>query len=235
MSLLTCKNATFAYESRAVLRNISFNVEKGDYLAVVGENGAGKTTLIKGLLRLKEPASGSLSYGWGLESDQIGYLPQQTEIQRDFPASVREVVLSGCLNRLGGKAFYTRELKKLADDRLELLEIASLGNRCYRELSGGQQQRVLLARALCATRTLLILDEPVTGLDPVIARGLYDILREIRRKQEITVIMVSHDVRGAVEEADHILHIAGEVKFFGTTEDYMEDPAGAAFLKGGCS
>lgn len=234
MSLLTCENVTFAYEGRAVLRNISFNVEKGDYLAVVGENGAGKTTLIKGLLGLKEPVSGNLSYGWGLESDQIGYLPQQTEIQRDFPASVREVVLSGCLNRLGGKAFYTRELKKLADDRLELLEIASLGNRCYRELSGGQQQRVLLARALCATRTLLILDEPVTGLDPVIARGLYDILREIRRKQEITVIMVSHDVRGAVEEADHILHIAGEVKFFGTTEDYMEDPAGAAFLKGAC-
>ena len=209
MSLLTCENATFAYEGRTVLRNISFNVEKGDYLAVVGENGAGKTTLIKGLLGLKEPVSGNLSYGWGLESDQIGYLPQQTEIQRDFPASVREVVLSGCLNRLGGKAFYTRELKKLADDRLELLEIASLGNRCYRELSGGQQQRVLLARALCATRTLLILDEPVTGLDPVIAMGLYDILREIRRKKEITVIMVSHDVRGAVEEADHILHIAG--------------------------
>ena len=234
MSLLTCENATFAYEGRTVLRNISFNVKKGDYLAVVGENGAGKTTLIKGLLGLKEPVSGNLSYGWGLESDQIGYLPQQTEIQRDFPASVREVVLSGCLNRLGGKAFYTRELKKLADDRLELLEIASLGNRCYRELSGGQQQRVLLARALCATRTLLILDEPVTGLDPVIARGLYDILREIRRKEEITVIMVSHDVRGAVEEADHILHIAGEVKFFGTTEDYMEDPAGAAFLKGAC-
>ncbi len=234
MSLLTCENATFAYEGRTVLRNISFNVEKGDYLAVVGENGAGKTTLIKGLLGLKEPVSGNLSYGWGLESDQIGYLPQQTEIQRDFPASVREVVLSGCLNRLGGKAFYTRELKKLADDRLELLEIASLGNRCYRELSGGQQQRVLLARALCATRTLLILDEPVTGLDPVIARGFYDILREIRRKQEITVIMVSHDVRGAVEEADHILHIAGEVKFFGITEDYMEDPAGAAFLKGAC-
>lgn len=234
MSLLTCENATFAYEGRTVLRNISFNVEKGDYLAVVGENGAGKTTLIKGLLGLKEPVSGNLSYGWGLESDQIGYLPQQTEIQRDFPASVREVVLSGCLNRLGGKAFYTRELKKLADDRLELLEIASLGNRCYRELSGGQQQRVLLARALCATRTLLILDEPVTGLDPVIARGFYDILREIRRKQEITVIMVSHDVRGAVEEADHILHIAGEVKFFGITEDYMEDPAGAAFLKGVC-
>lgn len=234
MSLLTCENATFAYEGRTVLRNISFNVEKGDYLAVVGENGAGKTTLIKGLLGLKEPVSGNLSYGWGLESDQIGYLPQQTEIQRDFPASVREVVLSGCLNRLGGKAFYTRELKKLADDRLELLEIASLGNRCYRELSGGQQQRVLLARALCATRTLLILDEPVTGLDPVIARGFYDILREIRRKKEITVIMVSHDVRGAVEEADHILHIAGEVKFFGTTEDYMEDPAGAAFLKGAC-
>ncbi len=234
MSLLTCENATFAYEGRTVLRNISFNVEKGDYLAVVGENGAGKTTLIKGLLGLKEPVSGNLSYGWGLESDQIGYLPQQTEIQRDFPASVREVVLSGCLNRLGGKAFYTRELKKLADDRLELLEIASLGNRCYRELSGGQQQRVLLARALCATRTLLILDEPVTGLDPVIARGFYDILREIRRKKEITVIMVSHDVRGAVEEADHLLHIAGEVKFFGTTEDYMEDPAGAAFLKGAC-
>ena len=234
MSLLTCENATFAYEGRTVLRNISFNVEKGDYLAVVGENGAGKTTLIKGLLGLKEPVSGNLSYGWGLESDQIGYLPQQTEIQRDFPASVREVVLSGCLNRLGGKAFYTRELKKLADDRLELLEIASLGNRCYRELSGGQQQRVLLARALCATRKLLILDEPVTGLDPVIARGLYGVIREIHKKQEITVVMVSHDVHGAVREVDRILHIAGEVRFFGSAEEYMEDPVGAAFLKGAC-
>lgn len=235
MSLLTCENAAFAYEGRTVLRNISFEVEKGDYLAVVGENGAGKSTLVKGLLGLKTPVSGRLAYGGGLKADEIGYLPQQTEIQRDFPASVREVVLSGCLNRLGKRPFYTRALRALADHRMELLEISSLKDRCYRDLSGGQQQRVLLARALCATRKLLILDEPVTGLDPVIARGLYGIIREIHKKQEITVVMVSHDVHGAVREADRILHIAGDIRFFGSAEDYTEDPVGAAFLKGACS
>lgn len=235
MGLIACENAVFAYEGRTVLRNISFEVEKGDYLAVVGENGAGKSTLVKGLLGLKAPVSGRLTYGCGLKADEIGYLPQQTEIQRDFPASVREVVLSGCLNRLGRRPFYTRALKELADQRMELLEIAGLRDRCYRELSGGQQQRVLLARALCATRKLLILDEPVTGLDPVIARGLYEIIREIHEKQGITVVMVSHDVHGAVREADSILHIAGEVRFFGPAEEYMEDPVGAAFLKGACS
>lgn len=235
MSLLTCENASFAYEGRTVLRNISFNVEKGNYLAVVGENGAGKSTLVKGLLGLKAPVTGSLAYGCGLKADEIGYLPQQTEIQRDFPASVREVVLSGCLNRLGKRFFYTRDLKELADNRMKLLEIADLRDRCYRELSGGQQQRVLLARALCATRKLLILDEPVTGLDPVIARGLYEVIRDIHEKQEITVVMVSHDVHGAVREADHILHIAGDVRFFGSTKDYLKDPVGAAFMKGACS
>lgn len=234
MSLLTCENAAFAYEGRTVLRNISFEVEKGDYLAIVGENGAGKSTLVKGLLGLKAPVSGRLTYGCGLKPDEIGYLPQQTEIQRDFPASVREVVLSGCLNRLGKRPFYTRALRELADHRMKLLEIADLRDRCYRELSGGQQQRVLLARALCATRKLLILDEPVTGLDPVIARGLYGVIREIHKKQEITVVMVSHDVHGAVREVDRILHIAGEVRFFGSAEEYMEDPVGAAFLKGAC-
>jgi zinc transport system ATP-binding protein len=234
MSLIECEHTSFAYEGKTVLSDVSFAVNEGDYLTVVGENGAGKSTLIKGLLRLKNPAMGKIIYGDGLNADEIGYLPQQTEVQKDFPASVYEVVLSGCLNRLGNHIFYPARLKKLADENIHLLGIEGLKNRCYRELSGGQQQRVLLARAMCATRKLLVLDEPVTGLDPVIAGELYDIIREIHETQGITIIMISHDVRGAVREADHILHIAGEMKYFGSSEAYRKDPAGAAFLKGDC-
>lgn len=234
MSLIQCEHTGFSYEGRTVVRDVSFVVNEGDYLAVVGENGAGKSTLIKGLLRLKDPAAGRITYGEGLNADEIGYLPQQTQVQKDFPASVYEVVLSGCLNRLGKHIFYPARLKKLADEKINLLGITGLKNRCYRELSGGQQQRVLLARAMCAARKLLVLDEPVTGLDPVMAGELYDIIREIHEKQGITIVMISHDVRGAVREADHILHIAGEMKYFGPTDAYLKDPAGAAFWKGVC-
>ena len=167
MDLITCKNVSFAYDGVTAVRDLNFSVAQRDYLCVVGENGAGKSTLISGLLRLKKPFSGTICMGGGLLPGEIGYLPQQTAIQKDFPASVYEVVLSGCLNRLGAKPFYTRAEKALADENLRRMEIENLKNRCYRELSGGQQQRVLLARALCAARKVILLDEPAAGLDPV--------------------------------------------------------------------
>ena len=172
MSLLTCQDASFSYEGTAVLSDLCFSVEAGDYLCIVGENGAGKSTLLKGLLHLKKPSSGLVLTGDGLKSTEIGYLPQQTAAQKDFPASVWEVVLSGRLNGCGLRPFYNRADRQDVQEKLALLGITELRRRCYRDLSGGQQQRVLLARALCATKKLLLLDEPVTGLDPVMTAEL---------------------------------------------------------------
>ncbi len=233
MCLLKCKHASFSYEGKPAVTDLSFEVRKGDYLAIVGENGAGKSTLVKGLLRLKNPVKGSVIYGDGLKSDEIGYLPQQTQVQKDFPASVYEVVLSGCLNQMGNHIFFRKAQKNAVRDSMEILGISALKERCYRELSGGQQQRVLLARALCATRKILLLDEPVTGLDPVVSGNMYKIIRNLREEKKITIVMVSHDVEGAVREASHVLHIAGRQMFFGTVADYKRSPAGKVFLEGG--
>ena len=232
MDLITCKNVSFAYDGVTAVRDLNFSVAQRDYLCVVGENGAGKSTLISGLLRLKKPFSGTICMGGGLLLGEIGYLPQQTAIQKDFPASVYEVVLSGCLNRLGAKPFYTRAEKALADENLRRMEIENLKNRCYRELSGGQQQRVLLARALCAARKVILLDEPAAGLDPVVTQSLYGLIRQINEEMGITVIMVSHDIRAAMRYAKHILHLRQSQLFFGTTEDYKSSEAGSRFMGG---
>ena len=232
MDLITCKNVSFAYDGVTAVRDLNFSVAQRDYLCVVGENGAGKSTLISGLLRLKKPFSGTICMGGGLLPGEIGYLPQQTAIQKDFPASVYEVVLSGCLNRLGAKPFYTRAEKALADENLRRMEIENLKNRCYRERSGGQQQRVLLARALCAARKVILLDEPAAGLDPVVTQSLYGLIRQINEEMGITVIMVSHDIRAAIRYAKHILHLRQSQLFFGTTEDYKSSEAGSRFMGG---
>ena len=228
---IICKNIALGYENHIVSQNISFSVARGEYLCVVGENGAGKSTLMKAILELHPPVSGQLSFGDGLKPNEIGYLPQQTSLQRDFPASVQEVVLSGCLNRCGLRPFYNRAERELAHSRMERLGILPLRNRCYRELSGGQQQRVLLARALCATRRLLLLDEPVSGLDPAATADMYAIIRRLNREDGITVVMISHDISSAVREADHILHLSHRPLFFGTTEDYLKSDVAKAFLR----
>lgn len=233
MSLLNCQDVSFSYEGNEVLSEINFTVNRGDYLCIVGENGAGKSTLIKGILNLKKPSSGSILTGDGLSRHEIGYLPQQNQVQKDFPASVYEVVLSGCLNRCSRRFFYNREDRELARINMEKLGILPLKNRCYRELSGGQQQRVLLARALCATQKLILLDEPIAGLDPIVAQELYLLIRELNQKDQITVIMVSHDVKGAVDYASHVLHLGRKQLFFGTMEEYRETELGRSFLAGG--
>ncbi len=231
MSLLQVEKLSVGYESRAVAENISFSVNEGDYLCIVGENGSGKTTLMKTLLRLVNPISGSIRTGDGLKKNEIGYLPQQTDVQKDFPASVREIVLSGCQARGGFHPFYTKAEKALAATNMERMGITQFAKRCYRELSGGQQQRVLLARALCASEKILLLDEPVTGLDPNVTQELYQLIKQLN-EEGLAIIMISHDIEAAVEYASHILQI-GNHMFFGTKEEYVKSSAGRLFIADG--
>lgn len=234
MAQIICQNLTLGYDGRAILHDLSFSINAGDYFCIVGENGSGKSTLMKTLLHLQPPISGSILTGDGLKPDEIGYLPQQTLVQRDFPASVREIVLSGCQSRCGIRPFYNKAEMALAKETIEKMKINHLAGRCYRELSGGQQQRVLLARALCATRKVLLLDEPVSGLDPKVTAEMYQLIGELNRRDKITIIMISHDITAAVRYASHILHI-GQNVFVGTKEEYLQSDIGRSFagLTGG--
>ena len=234
MAQLICQNLCVGYDGKAVLQDLSFAVFSGDYLCIVGENGSGKSTLMKTILGLQQPVRGRILTLDGLRKNEIGYLPQQTQVQKDFPASVREIVLSGCQGRCGSRPFYNKEEKQLAADAMEKMQIAQLAKRCYRELSGGQQHRVLLARALCATRKMLLLDEPVSGLDPKATAEMYALIEKLNREDGITVIMISHDIAAAVKYASHILHI-GDAVFFGTKTEYLQSPQGRLFAaeKGG--
>lgn len=231
MAQLSCQNLTVGYDGRTVLRGLNFEVNPGDYLCIVGENGSGKSTLMKTILGLQAPISGTILTGDGLRKNEIGYLPQQTQAQKDFPASVREIVLSGCQGRCGSRPFYSKEEKRLAEENIGKMGIGSLTKRCYRELSGGQQQRVLLARALCATRKMLLLDEPVSGLDPRVTAEMYGLIETLNREEGITVMMISHDISAALRYASHILHI-GDSVFFGTKADYLQSPQGKVFDSG---
>lgn len=220
MALLKCIDVNLGYDNQIIVEGLNLEVNPGDYLCIVGENGSGKSTLMKTILKLKKPLSGEIIMGDGLIQNEIGYLPQQTIIQKDFPASVEEIVLSGCLNNSGLKPFYSKEQKQLARENMEKMGITHLSNRCYRELSGGQQQRVLLARALCATHKILLLDEPVSGLDPVVTEEMYNLINELNKKYHITIIMISHDLSSTIKYATHILHISHKPLFFGKVEDY---------------
>ena len=247
MALITVNNLSLGYDQQSILDGLNFTVNEGDYLCIVGENGSGKSTLMKTLLGLNEPLGGEIIMGDGLKKNEIGYLPQQTQVQKDFPASVKEIVLSGCQGHQGLRPFYSAEDKRIANENMQRMDIISLENRCYRELSGGQQQRVLLARALCATRRVLLLDEPVSGLDPVVTAQMYELIAGINHgcgdnchKEhkyilghghygKTTIIMISHDVDAAVKYASHILHIGSEV-FFGTKEEYLNSETGKEFI-----
>ena len=221
MAQLICENLTLGYNSNIVLENVSFSVEKGDYLCIIGENGSGKTTLMKTILRLQKPLEGQISTGDGVLPDEIGYLPQQTQVQRDFPASVWEIVLSGCQSRCGRRPFYNKEEKQLAHEAMKRMEIETLSKRCYRELSGGQQQRVLLARALCAAQKMLLLDEPVSGLDPSVTQEMYELIEQLH-KDGITIMMITHDVEAAKKYATKILKVQDKTAIF-VSRDQLEE------------
>ena len=228
MALITCRDLSLGYESQSILDHLNFSVNAGDYLCIVGENGSGKTTLMRTILGLQRPLGGEIAFGDGMLQNEIGYLPQQTAIQRDFPATVWEIVLSGCQAHVGRRAFYNRTEKSLAEENLRRMGIEAFRKRCYRELSGGQQQRVLLARALCATRKLLLLDEPVSGLDPKVTAEMYALIERLNQ-DGVAIIMISHDVAAAVRYATHILH-AGHSVFFGTVDEYRGSAIGRHFL-----
>lgn len=234
MSYITVKDLSVGYDGVAVEKNINFTLEKGNYLCIVGENGSGKTTLMKTLLGLRSPLSGQIEYGDGLKKNEMGYLPQQTVVQKDFPASVKEIVMSGFEGSAGLRPFYTKAEKEEAAANMERMGISDLAGRFYRELSGGQQQRVLLARALCATKKILLLDEPVSGLDPLVTAQMYELIAGLN-KDGVTIIMISHDIEAAVKYASHILHIGSDI-FFGSKNEYLKSSAAKGFLameKGG--
>ena len=219
MPLLECKNLSLGYNKNILVQNLSFNVNAGDYLCIVGENGSGKTTLMRTILGLQKAIDGQIIFDGGLEKNQIGYLPQQTQVQRDFPASVYEIVVSGLQGKTGLRPFYNASEKQTAFKNMKRLGILPLAKRSYRELSGGQQQRVLLARALCATQKMLLLDEPITGLDPAAAEEMYRLVQDLNKSDGIAIMMISHDVGEALKDANKILHIGKNI-FFGSKEEY---------------
>lgn len=230
MSQLICKDLSLGYDGKAIVKGLNFSVDAGAYLCVVGENGSGKSTLMRTLLGLQLPLRGEIITDDGLRPNEIGYLPQQTAAQKDFPASVWEVVLSGCQSGCGLRPFYNRAEKQLAAENMKKMGIEALARRCYRELSGGQQQRVLLARALCATRKMLLLDEPVAGLDPKATAEMYRTIAALNR-EGITIIMISHDLSAAIAYASHVLHI-GKTLFFGSKQEYLQSDIGFAASEG---
>lgn len=228
MALISCEGVTLGYENIPLVQNLNFSVNAGDYLCIVGENGTGKSTLMRTLLHLQPPMAGSITTGDGLLPTEIGYLPQQTVVQRDFPASVAEIVLSGCQGRRGLRPFYTKDDKRLAAESMAKMGITDLARRCYRELSGGQQQRVLLARALCAAGRILLLDEPVSGLDPRVTADMYELIERLNREDGIAIVMISHDLAAALRYASHILYLGDEV-FYGPKADFLQSDTGRHF------
>lgn len=226
---IICNDVTLGYNSKIVSKNINFSIEHGDYLIIIGENGCGKSTLVKTLLGLTPIISGELSLGNGLLKNEIGYLPQQSDLQKDFPASVYEVVISGFLNKCKLRPFYNKEEKIKTLENMEKLDILNLKDQCFRNLSGGQRQRVLLARALCSTSKLLLLDEPVSGLDPNTTKELYKLIKKLN--EDTTIIMISHDIETSMSHANKVLHLKkfdvnkeeSKHHFFGSKEQYVTD------------
>ena len=229
MAQISVRDLTCGYDGHVIFTGLTFDIEPGDYVCIVGENGSGKTTLMKTMLGLQKHISGTISFGNGLRFGEIGYLPQQNALQKDFPATVWEIVLSGFQGQMGLKPFYGKHEKTIALENMELMNITFFAKRCYRELSGGQQQRVLLAGALCSTQKVLLLDEPVTGLDPKVSLEMYELINKLNHEKGITVLMISHDISSTINYASKILHIGHET-FFGTVNEYINSSIGKVFL-----
>lgn len=227
--LIKGEHIDLGYEGEAIVKDISFSISEGDYLCILGENGAGKSTLVKAILSLHAPLKGEIEFSPQIRKNEIGYLPQQSSAQKSFPASVEEVVLSGRVNSLSRKFFYTKEDRKIALSNLSRLGIENLRRKSFSELSGGQMQRVLLARALCACKKLLLLDEPVTGLDPHTTSEFYRMV-DVLNDDGLTIIMVTHDIHPALNSADHVMYL-GRGYFYGRKDDYFKSEMGMRFLK----
>lgn len=232
MAQLRCENISVGYEDGIVVSDVSFELNRGDYVCIVGENGAGKSSLLKGILGLAKIQGGKLEYGDGMSRADVGYLPQQKDYQKNFPATVKEVVMSGFLNKMGLRPYYNRAEKARAMEILSDFGMADYVRASFGSLSGGQKQRVLLARAMCATDKLLLLDEPTTGLDPVATEELYELLKRLNREKKTTILMVSHDLNKAVSDAGLILHVnkRSGCGYFGPADKYLDSEAARHFL-----
>lgn len=232
MAQLRCENISVGYEDGIVVSDVSFELNRGDYVCIVGENGAGKSSLLKGILGLARIQSGRIEYGDGISRADVGYLPQQKDYQKNFPATVKEVVMSGFLNKMGLRPYYNKAEKAKAMEILKDFGMADYVKASFGSLSGGQKQRVLLARALCATDKLLLLDEPTTGLDPVATEELYELLKRLNREKKTTILMVSHDLNKAVSDAGLILHVnkRSGCGYFGPADKYLDSDAARHFL-----
>ena len=228
MAQIICKDLSLGYDGVAVCEGLNFSIEKGDYLCIVGENGSGKTTLMKALLSLKAPLSGKIEFGDGVSGRDVGYLPQQSELRKDFPASVREVVTSGCTSRLGKRFFMGKAERLEAEQNMKMMRVYDLADKSYSTLSGGQMQRVLLARALCAANKILVLDEPVSGLDPHAAADMYETIHHLNKHTGITIIMVTHDIENALRDATAVLQISKEPRLYRSVDDYRRASEGGA-------
>lgn len=228
MSQIICNDLSLGYEGHTVCEHLNFEINKGDYVCIVGDNGSGKSTLVKSLLSLKAASVGSISFGDGVSKKDIGYLPQQSEAQKDFPASVEEVVLSGCISHLGKRCFMGKAQRLEAMQNMKMMGIYELAKESYRNLSGGQQQRVLLARALCAAKKILLLDEPVSGLDPHATADMYELIRHLNKHTDTTIIMVTHDIENGLRDANKVLRMSTHPEFFDSVCAYRE-----AYLSGG--
>ncbi len=213
MTLIKAEKLSLGYDSGAIVKDLNFEVNSGDYLCIIGHNGSGKSTLMRTLLGLIKPISGEVVFEGGLRKNEIGYLPQQTQVQKDFPASIEEIVLSGCVSKEGFKPFFSKEDRAKAKANIEKLGLSGMGKRSFRDLSGGQQQRVLLARALCATSKMLLVDEPVSGLDPEAQYEMYGILHHLNHNRGVTIIMISHDLEAVDRYAGHVLTMGREVTY----------------------
>lgn len=231
MELFECINLNIGYDNKCVCNGISFALPKGSYTCIVGENGSGKSTLIKTILGLENKVSGKISFNKNFNKNKVGYLPQQTELQKDFPAIVDEVVMSGFLNSMNFRPFYNKCEKTKAKQILNTLDIEHLQFKSYRELSGGQQQRVLLARALCATEELIVLDEPTTGMDAKSIETFYKILKQLHEKG-LTILMISHNIDKVLEHATHVVLLRNSMEFAGTKEKFVKDGHANIFHKG---
>lgn len=228
MAQIICKDLSLGYDGVAVCEGLNFSIEKGDYLCIVGENGSGKTTLMKALLSLKAPLSGKIEFGDGVSGRDVGYLPQQSELRKDFPASVREVVTSGCTSRLGRRFFMGKAERLEAEQNMKMMRVYDLADKSYSTLSGGQMQRVLLARALCAANKILVLDEPVSGLDPAAAADMYSTIHHLNKHTGITIIMVTHDIENALRDATAVLKIGKTPIYYSSAEEYRGSLDGGA-------
>ena len=233
MKIIECRKLNIGYVDKLVCTNISFSVEKGQYVCIIGENGSGKSTLIKTILGLNKPLSGRVIFGGHFNKSHVGYLPQQTEFQKDFPATVREIVMSGFLGRMGFRPFYNKVEKEKCGKILSQLGATDYQDKSFKDLSGGQQQRVLLARALCATDELLVLDEPTNGLDVRTIKHFYELISKLNRENGLTVLMVTHSIENVIKYATHIIYLKDNMEFVGSKEEFLNSEHAKYFKLGG--